>query len=119
VVARDLEKRFEKALKALESTESEVQAHLQRLPQALCSPEEQLLKKYATDLSKLSNAPTTRAQDRKRIAGCLIENVVVTVLPEELLIKAKVHWKGGEVSVIEMPRGKSGVHRHVSEPKLV
>jgi hypothetical protein len=119
LVARELERRFEKALKAFENTESEVREHLQRLPQALSGPEEQLLKKYTNDLSKLWNAPATRPQDRKRIVRCLIENVVVTVLPEESILKAKIHWKGGEVSVIEVPRGKSGVHRYVSDPELV
>jgi hypothetical protein len=39
LVARELERRFEEALKSLESTESEVQAHLQRLPQAMSGPE--------------------------------------------------------------------------------
>lgn len=119
LVARELERRFEKALKALESSESEVQKQLQRLPQALSSPEGQLLKKYANDLSKLWNAPSTRAQDRKRLARCLIEHVVVTVMPEESILKAKVHWKGGDVSAIEVPRAKSGVHRYVSDPELV
>jgi len=119
LVARELERRFEKALKALGRTEKEVEEHLHRLPQALSGPEAQLLKKYANDLSKLWSAPTTKPQDRKRIARCLIENVVVAVVAEESIVRAKVHWKGGEVTVIELPRGKSGVHRYVTAPELV
>jgi excisionase family DNA binding protein len=119
LVVRELERRFEKALRELEATKVEVQAHLKVLNKALSGCEEQRLRKYSHDLSGLWNAPTTRAQDRKRIVRCLIENVVVTVCVEESMVKAKVHWKGGEVSLIEVPRGKSGVNRYVSDPELV
>lgn len=42
-----------------------------------------------------------------------------TVLPEESIVKAQVYWKGGEVTMIEVPRGKSGVHRYVSDPEMI
>lgn len=116
-MARELERRFEKALRYLEATESEAKAHLKALEAALSNSEEQLLRRYAHDLAILWNAPTTRPQDRKSIARCLIETVVVTVLPE--VLKAQVHWKGGETTVIEVPRGKSGVHPYVSDPEVV
>ena len=35
------------------------------------------------------------------------------------MAKAKVHWEGGEVSLIEVSRGKMGVHRYVSAAELV
>lgn len=119
LVARELERRFEKALKTLEATESEARTHLGALEEALSGNEEQLLRRHAHNLSTLWNAPTTRPQDRKRIARCLIETVVVTVLPEGSVVKAQIYWKGGEVTVFEVPKGKSGVHRYVSDPELV
>lgn len=119
LVARELERRFEKALRALEATQSEARTHLRALQEALSSNEEQLLRRYAHNLATLWNTPTTRPQDRKRIVRCLIETVVVTVLPDESVVKAQVYWKGGEVTVIEVPKGKSGVHRYVSDPELV
>ena len=35
------------------------------------------------------------------------------------MLKAEIHWSGGERTVVEVPKGKSGIHRHVSEPELI
>ena len=119
LVGRELERRFEKALRELQKIEAEAQLQIRRLEQPLSGSEQQLLKRYAQKLSPLWNAPTTRAQDRKRIARCLIEHVVVTAPREATTLTAKVYWKGGEETTIEIPRGKTGVHRYVSAPELV
>jgi len=50
---------------------------------------------------------------------CLIDHVVVTVPEEGPHVTADVHWFGGEVSRLEVPRGKTGRHQHVAEPELV
>ncbi len=50
---------------------------------------------------------------------CLIDHVVVTVPEKGTHIKADVHWYGGEISTLEVPRGKTGKHRHVAEPELI
>ncbi len=119
LVTRELERRFEKALSELEQTESESEEDLKSLPESLSRSEEQQLKSYAEDLSALWKSATTRPQDRKRIARCLIESVVVTTDPESTELKAVVHWKGGEKTTVEVPRGKTGIHRYVSPPELV
>lgn len=119
LVARELERRFEKVLKTLEATESKAKTHMEALESALSANEEQFLRTYAHNLSTLWNAPTTRPQDRKRIVRCLVETVVVTALPEASEVKAQVYWKGDEVTAFEVPKGKSGGHRHVSDPELI
>jgi hypothetical protein len=104
----------------LERTEAEAQARLGELEEALSNAERELLIRYAHDLAALWKAPATRPQDRKRIARCLLEAVVVTVPPEEgAMVKGEVHWKGGEVSVGEVPKGRTGIHRYVSDPEVV
>ena len=90
-----------------------------RLQQPLSAEQEQLLERYSEDLQPLWNAPTTGAADRKRIVRCLIEAVVVSASRHSSTLTAKVHWKGGEVTAIELPKGRSGVHRYVSPPELV
>lgn len=119
LVTRELERRFEKALGELERTESEAEEHLKALPKGLSTSEAQQLKSYADDMSALWKSPTTRPQDRKRIARCLIESVVVTTDGESTKLKAVVHWKGGEKTPVEVSRGKTGIHRYVSPPELV
>jgi DNA invertase Pin-like site-specific DNA recombinase len=119
LVARELERRFEASLKALSTVEADAEKHIKEMESELSAAEELQLRRYAHDVASLWNAPTTRSQDRKRIARCLIETVVVTAHPEEPVLKAKIHWKGGEVSSIEVAKGKSGINRYVSDPELV
>jgi len=119
LVARELESRFEVALKALKSTESEAEKALKVLERPLKADEEHLLRTYAYNLAGLWRAPTTRPQDRKGIVRCLIEAVVVTVLPDESIVKAEVYWKGGETTAFEVPKGRTGGHSYVSDPELI
>jgi len=119
LVGRELERRFEGALRGLEAAEAEARARIQALERPLAEEEQARLRTYAGNLAELWNAPTTRVQDKKRIVRCLVENVVVTVPEEGSRMKADVHWKGGEATTIEVPRGRSGVHRWVTDPELV
>jgi len=119
LVARELERRFEKALQDLEAVRRDADAHIEQLPDALSPKEETRLMELARDLPRLWRAPTTRPQDRTRVVRCLIDHVVVTVPEEGAHVKAEVHWYGGEVSTLEIPRGRSGKHRHVAEPELI
>ncbi len=45
--------------------------------------------------------------------------MVVTVPEEGTRLKAEVHWSGGERTAMEVPKGKSGIHRYVSDPELI
>jgi excisionase family DNA binding protein len=119
LVARELERRFEKVLGELARTEAEAEEHLNALPECLSASEERQLMSYAGNMAALWKTPTTRSQDRKRIARCLIESVVVTAERESAQLKAVVHWKGGEETRIEVAKAKTGVHRHVTPPELV
>lgn len=119
LVARELERRFDKVLQELEAVRGEAEAHIEQLPNPLSPEEEARLVEFARDLPRLWRAPTTRPQDRTRVVRCLIDQVVVTVPDEGAHIKADVHWFGGEISTLEVPRGKTGEHRHVAEPELV
>jgi excisionase family DNA binding protein len=119
LVARELERRYEKALRELEATEAESSGRLKELDRPLSEAEQQLLTGYAEDLGDLWNAPSTRPQDRKRIARCLIEAAVVHGPHGSETLRAELHWKGGEVTTIEVPRGKRGVHRYVLSTELV
>jgi len=119
LVARELERRFEKALEALESIEDKMGKAIQSLEKPLSAKEQELLRSYSTNLPLLWSAPGTRAQDRTRLARCLIDKVVVEVPKGASMLKAEVHWSGGECTTIELPKGKIGAHRYVSDPELI
>ncbi|MGH8634927.1 MAG: helix-turn-helix domain-containing protein [Burkholderiales bacterium] len=118
LVARELERRWECALEACSRIQTEASARLEALEKPLSVAERVELERFARQLPSLWQASGARVQDQKRIVRCLIENVVVTVCETETL-RAQVHWVGGEVSTLEVPKGKSGVHRYVTDPEVV
>jgi DNA invertase Pin-like site-specific DNA recombinase len=119
LVAGELERRWEEALRELERIEGEAEVRIQALEKPLTAKEQERLRAYAGDLPRLWSAPGTRPQDKKRIVRCLIENVVVTVPEEGAQLKAEVCWVGGEKTAVELPKGKTGIHRHITDPELV
>lgn len=119
LVARELERRFENALQGLEDIELKAKTQMDAMHRPLTPEEEQILKNYAEQVPRLWHAPTTLAQERKRIVRCLIETVVVTAPKDSPHIKAEVHWIGGQVATIELRRGRIGVNRSVADPELV
>jgi len=118
-VVRELERRFENALQGLQDIEVKTKTQMDAMDRPLTQEEEQTLKSYAEQLPRLWQAPTTTTQERKRIVRCLIETVVVTAPKDASHIKAEVHWIGGQVTTIEVRRGRTGVNRYVSDPELV
>jgi excisionase family DNA binding protein len=119
LVARELERRWDKALSELHTVDTEAAKQMETLDRPLTAQEQQRLRRYASDLGSLWNAPSTRPQDRKRLARCLIENVVVTVPPDDGMLKAQVHWVGGEMTALEVSKGRRGVSRHASDPEVL
>lgn len=118
LVARELERRWEEALASLEDTELEARERLKELETPLSPQDEARLRGYASQLPSLWSAPTTRPQDRKRIARLLIEHVVVR--PEgEAKLEVQVHWQGGEVTSLSVARGRRGITRHVAPEELI
>jgi hypothetical protein len=119
LVARELERRWETALKHLEGVRIEAESRIEGLDRRLTDDEQQRLKRYARDLPSLWHAPTTRPEDRKRLLRCLIENVVVTAPDPGDRLQARVHWRGGEVTSINVRKNPPGMHGHVTDPELV
>lgn len=119
LVARELERRWEQTLSALDALEREVEAKKQTLETPLSPEEKARLRQFAKDLPSLWHTPTTRIQDKKRLIRCLIEQVVVRVPDDEAPLQAQVHWVGGDVTPITVPKGRIGVHRYATDPELV
>ena len=92
---------------------------MQRMDRPLTEEEQHTLKTYAEQLPRLWHAATTPAQERKRIVRCLIEMVLVTAPKGVPHIKADIHWIGGQVTPIEVQRGRKGITGNVTDPEMV
>jgi len=89
------------------------------LEQPLSTEEKARLRRFAENLPRLWRAPTTRVQDKKRLIRCLVEQMVVRVPDDEAPLQAPVHWVGGAVTPITVPKGRVGVHRDATDPEIV
>ena len=95
LVARTLERQWEEAL----ATEAALQADYARFqaeqPPVLTAEERAAIRRLATEIPALWQAPTTTAVDRQAIVRQLVERVVVTVQGESERVDVQMHWFGG------------------------
>ena len=119
LVAREVERRYESALAVLEQTQAQVQQRSESLQESLTEQERAQLQHWAQNLHELWHAPTTRPQERKRIARCLFRQVVVQRTDPGDSLDVKVHWSGGQVSTLSVPQAKRGEQHFVTDPDIV
>jgi hypothetical protein len=106
LVARGLERDWERALQALAEAEAELARRERARPRTLNDTEREQLLALGSDLGKVWSAPTTFDRDRKQLLRCLIEEVVVDLIPQERHATLTVRWRGGATSelAVELPR---------------
>jgi DNA invertase Pin-like site-specific DNA recombinase len=98
LVARELERRWEEALKEQRRLEEEYARFRRSQPEGLTAAEREQIRSLAGDLPALWQAATTTAADRQRIIRLLVEQVVVTVAGVSERTEVTIHWAGGQIS---------------------
>jgi DNA invertase Pin-like site-specific DNA recombinase len=104
LVVRDLERRWEEALKEQRRLEEEYARFGRNQPEGLSAGEREQIRALARDLPALWQAPGTTAADRQRIVRLLVQEVVVTVRGESERVDVTIHWAGGSSSGHELVR---------------
>jgi hypothetical protein len=98
LVARTLEKRWNDALAEVEQLEQEY-ALIRRTDLAtLDGTEIQAVRQLAQDLPALWNAPTTTAQDRKRLLRLVMREITLVPLPEKRSAEFVIYWHDGAIT---------------------
>ncbi|MGH9343817.1 MAG: recombinase family protein [Terriglobia bacterium] len=95
LVARTLEARWEEALKKQRQTEEEYHRFLAKLPATLSAADRRKILALSESIAGLWNAPTTSAQDRKRIVRCVVEQVIVVADKSSEFLDVTIVWQGG------------------------
>jgi DNA invertase Pin-like site-specific DNA recombinase len=98
LVARELERRWDEALRADEQLQADYARFQRARPPQLDSQEREQIIALAHDLPVLWHAATTTPEDRQTIARLLLEQVTVTVEGNTDRIEAELRWAGGFVS---------------------
>jgi DNA invertase Pin-like site-specific DNA recombinase len=104
LVARELERRWEEALREQRRLEEDHTRFCRDQPRGLSACEREQIRALSRDLPALWHAPTTTSADRQRIVRLLVEEVVITVRGESEWVDVTIHWAGGSRSIHELVR---------------
>jgi len=95
LVAKELERRWEEALRNEEQLGLEYARFEHATPHQLSDAERDEIRSLSERLPQLWKAETTTAEDRSVIARMLIDRVIVTVEGDSERVDVDIHWKGG------------------------
>jgi DNA invertase Pin-like site-specific DNA recombinase len=104
LVVRELERRWEEALKEQRRLEEEYARFGRNQPEGLSASEREQIRALARDLPALWHAPGTTAADRQRIVRLMVEEVIVTVRGESEWVDVTIRWAGGFTSGHQLVR---------------
>jgi DNA invertase Pin-like site-specific DNA recombinase len=119
LVARELERRWEEALKAQRQLDDEYGRFVRSAPAALSDTAVSSIRALAADLPAVWSAATTTPADRQRIARLLLDRVVVTVDKASERVDVTLHWAGGAVVSHTLTRSVRRYDQHSDYPRLV
>lgn len=95
LVARELERRWDEALRADEQLQADYARFQKDCPKLLSDEERQRIRRLSEHLPQLWQASTTTPQDRQSIARLLLEQVIVNVEGNTERVEVELRWAGG------------------------
>jgi DNA invertase Pin-like site-specific DNA recombinase len=104
LVAAELERRWEEALREENRLQQEYEQFCLARPAQLTAAEREQIRQLACDIPALWRADTTTPEDRKRLVRMLIERIEVDVQGQTEQVKVAIHWSGGSVSRHDLVR---------------
>jgi DNA invertase Pin-like site-specific DNA recombinase len=110
LVAGELERRWNEALKAVAKIEGDIAALIARRPPPLGEPERQQLMALGADLERAWSHPGAAAATRKRILRTAISEIIVR--RDGAIIHAVLHWQGGDHTELKVKQRLNAAGRH-------
>ena len=104
LVARELERRWDEALRADEQVQADHDRFQQGSPEQLSEAERDQILAISRQLPTLWDAPTTAPEDRQAIARLLLEQVRVNIEGNSERVDVELRWAGGFVSCHSLRR---------------
>lgn len=98
MVSRELERRWEGALKAREEARHSRETHLANLPPPLTSEEKHELRRAVSHVGRLWRSSAMPMEGRKEIVRLLVHHVEAKALRDAGRLDFEVHWTTGQVS---------------------
>jgi DNA invertase Pin-like site-specific DNA recombinase len=113
LVARGLEREWEKSLSALEAAKVELARREREQTRVLTNEERDRLLALGPDLTIVWHAATTTARDRKELLRTLLDEVIIKVERDKAAAHLTLRWKGGALNEIDLalPRSRPATVR--------
>jgi len=109
LVAGELERRWNKALEAVQQIEGEIAALDAAKPSPLGGSEREQLMRLGADLKLAWAHPAATSATRKRIIRAVLNEIVVRL--EGGFIEMVLHWQGGDHTSLRVKMNTAGKHR--------
>jgi DNA invertase Pin-like site-specific DNA recombinase len=111
LVARGLERDWERALVALAEAEAELALRERQRPRLLTDTERERLLALGSDLGRVWSAPATTDRDRKQLLRTLIEEVIVDIDREQRRAALTLRWHGGALTelAVALPKPQPAI----------
>jgi DNA invertase Pin-like site-specific DNA recombinase len=109
LVAGELERRWNKALEAIQQIEVEIATLDAAKPSPLGDEEREQLMRLGTDLKLAWAHPAATSATRKRIIRAALNEIVVRL--EGGFIEMVLHWQGGDHTALKLKMNTVGKHR--------
>jgi DNA invertase Pin-like site-specific DNA recombinase len=119
LVARELERRWDEALKARRQLDDEYERWQRSAPAKLSDTALSSIRALAADLPAVWSAGTTTPADRQQVARLLLDRVVVTVDKASERVGVELHWVGGAVRSHSLARSVRRYDQHSGYPRLL
>jgi DNA invertase Pin-like site-specific DNA recombinase len=118
LVARELERRWEEALREQGRLEQEYEQFWDERPARLSAAQQEQIRQLARDIPQIWEAESTTAADRQRLVRMLIERIVVGVQGQSEQVKVAITWSGGFVSEHQLVRTVRSYQQLSDYPRL-
>jgi excisionase family DNA binding protein len=112
LIAAQLEKSWEEALRRVRSCEEKLSAGVEPPASVPTGDFDRLdLEGLAGDLEATWRAPGTTMRSRQRLVRALIEDIIADVDEAASEVVLVIHWKGGQHSELRVRKPQTGEHR--------
>jgi DNA invertase Pin-like site-specific DNA recombinase len=118
LVGRELERRWEEALRGEQALQHEHDRHREDSPKPPDDNERAEVLALAQDLPGVWAATTTTPADRQRVARLLLDRIVVAVIGKSDQVDVRLEWAGGFVSTHRLVKAVSRYDQKRDWPEL-
>jgi len=117
LVAGELERRWNEALKLQAQLEEELVALEREKPSSLSDATKAELLALADDLPRLWDHPNSPHEFKKRILRTVLKQIIATSLGDT--VRLVLHWQGGAHTELTLQKTRTGKHRYVTDTDTI